>query len=60
MFEFGLKHEYYHINKVAQLLFRKIIDTLVNYWRKNLLKIRREGLSILELFFETIPSSHFV
>ena len=47
----------------APFLFGKIIHPLVNYWRKNLLKIAcllDEGLSLLESFFEAIPRVHFV
>ena len=41
-------------------MFGTIIHPLVNYWRKNLLKIAcffDEGLSLLESLFEAIPSS---
>ena len=44
-------------------LFGKMIHPLVTYWRKNLIKIAcsfDEGPSLVESFFETIFSSHFV
>ena len=47
----------------SPFLFGMIIHLLINYWRKNLLKIAcffDEGLSLLESLFEAITSSHFV
>ena len=50
------------LNSVSFML-GKIDRLLVNYWSKNILKVvcfLDDSLSLVKLFFEATPSSHFV